>query len=682
MTPEPSASEPVTSEPATAEPSVAHLLARVRALERLVRRAVDLRRAGDPAPDDPFRGLYLSHEHLDRLLDQPPSADAPDPSYFDEERAVESAADQAEPDHPLRLRSVKAAFALDDTDVRLLLVALAPDVEPRFERFYGYLNDDVTRRRATIGLALELAGGEPTRAEDRARVTGLAEAGLVLIEDTDRPYLGRSLRVPDRVTAHLLGDDAVDPTLLPLVVATLPARPLALPKYPRLVYLRERVPGVARSRLAAAVATLAIDLDRLVPGDDLPALAKTAAREARLQQASLVVGPVEALTERGPIAVRAFADQPCRVLLSGRGTWDPAWAHDVPLIVEVPEPGPEERRELWQAYLNGSELDPVAETAQFVLSPEQVWRAARAGLLQAAFDGTELGAAHLQAGARGQNTAGLDRLARRVEPAVGWSDLVLPTSQLGQLHELADRARHRRQVLDDWRMRPGGGRGRGVSALFAGDSGTGKTLAAEVVAGELGLDVYVVNLATVIDKYIGETEKNLERIFTEAAGVNGVLLFDEADAVFGKRSEVNDAHDRYANVETAYLLQRMESFDGIAILTSNLRANVDDAFTRRLDAVVDFPMPDEEHRRRLWDRCLGNALPRAGDLDLDFCAKAFELPGGNIRSIVLTAAYFAASGNRAVTMADLVRAVHREYRKLGRLSVPSEFGAYHALLSS
>src|SRR5207244_3373361 len=155
------------------------------------------------------------------------------------------------------------------------------------------------------------------------------------------------------------------------------------------------------------------------------------------------------------------------------------------------------------------------------------------------------------------------------------------------------------------------------------------TMSAEVVAAELGLDLYVVNLATVVDKYLGETEKNLERIFTEAAGVNGVLLFDEADAIFGKRSEVRDAHDRYANIESAYLLQRMEAFDGLAILATNLRANLDEAFTRRLDVVVDFPAPDPVHRRQLWDRCLGPLVPR-GDVDLDFCAAAFELSGGNI----------------------------------------------------
>ena len=163
-----------------------------------------------------------------------------------------------------------------------------------------------------------------------------------------------------------------------------------------------------------------------------------------------------------------------------------------------------------------------------------------------------------------------------------------------------------------------GARGLGVTGLFAGDSGTGKTMSAEVVAGDLGFDVYVIDLSTVVDKYIGETEKNLDRIFTGADRVNGILLFDEADALFGKRSEVKDARDRYANVEVAYLLQRMELFDGLAILTTNLRSNVDEAFVRRLDAIVDFPMPEEEHRRKLWERNLPASLPVTGDIDLDF----------------------------------------------------------------
>ena len=229
-------------------------------------------------------------------------------------------------------------------------------------------------------------------------------------------------------------------------------------------------------------------------------------------------------------------------------------------------------------------------------------------------------------------------------------------------------------------MRRGGGRGHGVTALFAGDSGTGKTMSAEVIASDLGLDLYTVNLATVVDKYIGETEKNLERIFAEATGVNAVLFFDEADAIFGKRSDVKDAHDRYANIESAYLLQRLETFDGLAVLATNLRANIDEAFTRRLDTIIDFPAPTPALRMTLWQRCLAPPLPLADDLEFEFLAEAFDLAGGNIRSASTTAAYLAAAGGSPVTMQLIVRAVEQEYRKLGRLVLEREFGRFYAAL--
>jgi SpoVK/Ycf46/Vps4 family AAA+-type ATPase len=322
------------------------------------------------------------------------------------------------------------------------------------------------------------------------------------------------------------------------------------------------------------------------------------------------------------------------------------------------------------------DLTPI--TGQFALGPDQVARAVRSARATAALDGADLTAEHLRRGARAQNAAGLERLAIRVEPEVRWAQLVLPESTLAMLQALAARARQRDRVLGEWRMRPGGGRGKGVTALFAGESGTGKTMSAEVIAGELGLDMYTVNLATVVDKYVGETEKNLERIFTEASGVNAVLLFDEADAIFGKRGEVRDAHDRYANIESAYLLQRMETFDGLAVLSTNLRANIDDAFIRRLDAIIEFPEPDEAARLALWRACLAPPLPCADDLDLEFCAKSFELSGGNIRSIALTAGYQAAATGEPVSMADLIAAIAQEYRKLGRLVLTKEFGPHLA----
>jgi SpoVK/Ycf46/Vps4 family AAA+-type ATPase len=319
-------------------------------------------------------------------------------------------------------------------------------------------------------------------------------------------------------------------------------------------------------------------------------------------------------------------------------------------------------------------------TTHLSLGPREVADAVRSARASALLHGGPVTPDDLRRGVRAQNAAGLERLARRIEPEVGWDDLVLARSVLKGLHDLAARARHRDQVLTGWRMRRGGGRGRGITALFAGDSGTGKTMSAEVIAAELGLDLYTVNLATVVDKYVGETEKNLERIFTEAGGVNAVLFFDEADAIFGKRSEVRDAHDRYANIESAYLLQRMETFDGLAILATNLRANIDEAFTRRLDSIVDFPAPTEDLRLRLWQQCLAAPLPTAPDLDLSFCARSFELAGGNIRSASITAAYLAAEAGQPVGMAEVISAIEQEYRKLGRLVLEREFGDYLSLL--
>jgi hypothetical protein len=681
--------------------SIGYLLARLRIVEARVRALVARRRQDDPSPEDPFLGLYLSDEHVDRMLSVSLSPVA-EPAHDSRLASLEEEARRAETAGTLsRLQSLAQRAGLDEPDVELLMVALLPDLDSRFERLYGYLNDDVTRRRATIGLGLELCGVSAWSGASRSRVSSdaaLISSGLILVEEPDRPFLSRSLRVPDRVAAYLLGDDRPDPVVTPLlrpsvlapgdsVAAALGA---VLAGGVRLVYLQERPggsgPTVAATGLAAAgLAALSIDLDHLNPGTELEAVVKVIGREALLSSAGVVAGPIDAILDRAPNSIRAFASLPGPVLLHGRATWEPAWSRVVPLVVNTLAGSSAERRTQWENALGAEAPAGLAEadvTTQFLLSAEQVTRAVEASRLQARLAGTVVTLEHLRAGARAQNGAGLERLARRIQPSVGWPDLVLAPATAEALRELAARARRRELVLDTWRMRPGGGRGRGITVLFAGDSGTGKTMSAEVVAGDLGLDLYAVNLATVVDKYVGETEKNLERIFAEADGVNAVLLFDEADALFGKRSEVRDANDRYANIEVGYLLQRMETFDGLAVLATNLRANVDDAFVRRLDMIIDFPSPEAELRRMLWDRCLAPDVPRGQDLDLDFCAEAFELSGGNIRSIALTASYLAADSNRPVAMADLIRAVYREYRKLGRMVVASEFGEYYPLTVS
>ncbi|HEY3006403.1 MAG TPA: ATP-binding protein [Kribbellaceae bacterium] len=673
-----------------------YLLARLGLVEDGVRALVARRRADDPAADDPFRGLYVNDEMVDRLL----AGDPREPLPEQHGRAdLERAADEAEAaGQVVRLRRLARDAGLSGLDTELLLIALLPDLDSRFERLYGYLNDDVTRRRATVGMALELAGSSPMSSAARGRLTAagpLVDLGLVLVEDADRPFLTRSLRVPDRVAAHLLGDDLPDPALVPMLDDVVAYRTAlgedlgrVLRSGVRLVHLREQESGTGAAIAGAALAAagrsaLAVDLALLARDQDALALATVAGREALLRGAGLIASPVEALAEASLEALHRLSRWEVPVLYIGTATWDPRWGPRTPLAVDVPVLGAHDRVELWREHLGheSARLDPEVLAAHLALGPGQVARAVRAAEASALLTGGPVTPDDLRRGVRAQNAAGLARLARRIEPEVGWPDLVLAPPVVRALRELSARARHRDTVLTDWRMRRGGGRGRGVTALFAGDSGTGKTMSAEVIAADLGLDLYTVNLATVVDKYVGETEKNLERIFTEAGGVNAVLFFDEADAIFGKRSDVRDAHDRYANIESAYLLQRLEIFDGLAILATNLRANIDEAFTRRLDAIIDFPAPTPDLRERLWHQCLAPPLPLGDDLDLAFCAQSFELAGGNIRSASITAAYLAAETGKPVGMTEVITAVGQEYRKLGRLVLEREFGEYYPLTS-
>ena len=691
------------------------LPARLARLRDRVAALVERRSDGDPTAADPLRGLYLSDEAVHHLLRRP--ADTPPEGPDGPEEPEQSGEDTHErgPVPVDRLRRLTRRLGLTPLDEAVLLIALAPDLDRRFEPLYGYLNDDVGRRRATIGLALDLCGRPATDASARDRfhpTAPLSRLGLLLVEEEERPFLSRSLRVPDRLAAHLLGDDTPDAALDGHVRA-LPVPPPGSGAHgayaeageslthrlaellvdasadadanadPPSVYLREHRDGDGLAWAVAALAAAGRPALHFTPPAHPPAdpgrpggehhaghahgPVPELLREARLLGCAVVVSP---LPERPGPLIRALAAGDVPVLLAGPAAYDPQWCDLDPLVLDAPRTH-SGAADVWAAALGlGPADDPgfdlAATVAPYRLGGDHIRRAARAAREFAAFDGTGLTAAHLRSAARQQSASGLEQHARRIRPAVGWDDLILPPEPLAHLRELALRARHRDRVLGEWRLSVGGGRGRGVLALLAGESGTGKTLSAEVVAAELGLDLYVVQLSSVVDKYVGETEKNLERIFTEADRTDAVLLFDEADAVFGKRSEVRDSHDRYANLESAYLLQRLEAFDGIAVLTTNLRANIDDAFTRRLDLVVDFPFPDAEQRLALWRHSLAH-VPCADDMDPEPCARDFELSGGSIRSAVVSAAYAAAGRGGPVGTADLLAGARREYRKAGRL---------------
>ncbi|MFF7609045.1 AAA family ATPase [Streptomyces parvulus] len=653
------------------------LAARLAGLRGPVTALIDRRAGGDPTADDPLRGLYLSDEAVQHLLDTWPSGDGAGPA---EPLPPGDPADPAD-----RLARLAGRTRLTELDTAVLLIALAPDVDRTFEPLYGYLNNDVSRRRATVSLALELCGVPAHLAAARARFHAsapLRSLGLLEVEEPERPFLTRSLRVPDRLVGHLLGDDSPDAALLGL----LPAMPEPLPSAataadvfvdrlaarlgqgPLTAYLREPREGDGLAALASVLDAAKTEALRFAgPEEHVPDLL----REARLTGRAVVVS---GLPEKpGPLVRALTAATDVTVLMCDPRPYDPQWSRADPLVLDAPG-----RRAggatAWRAALgpDADGFDLATAVAPYRLGGDRIQRAALTARALAAFDGLPLNADHVRLAARRQSASGLESHARRIRPDVDWGDLVLPDKPLVQLRELALRARHRDRVLGDWRLSAGGGRGRGVLGLFAGESGTGKTLSAEVVAADLGLDLYVVQLSSVVDKYVGETEKNLERIFTEADRTDAVLLFDEADAVFGKRSEVKDAHDKYANMESAYLLQRLESFDGIALLTTNLRANIDEAFTRRLDLVVDFPFPDPEQRLALWRHSLSR-VPSADGIDPEPLAREFELAGGSIRSAVVTAAYLAAGRDDMVTADDLLEGARREYRKAGRL-VPGEGG--------
>ena len=383
--------------------------------------------------------------------------------------------------------------------------------------------------------------------------------------------------------------------------------------------------------------------------------------------------------DRGRL-LRAIEQRPERTVIAApTRTAALALGERTVLLVEAAQPSFAERRQAWADLTGNEESGDVA--AKFRLSMTQIVEASEVARLSATARGAEaVTPEDMDAGARQASSSRLGELAARLPPGYRWEDLIVPERQRELLHSISAYLRHRDRVLSDWGYEKTVARTQGLKVLFAGESGTGKTMAAQVLAAELGLEIFRVDLATTVSKYIGETEKNLDRIFGAAEGSNAILFFDEADALFGKRSEVGDSHDRYANIEVAYLLQKMEGYPGAVILATNFRRNIDDAFVRRLDFAIDFPFPEPEDRLRIWDKVLPLEAPRAEDVDLAFLSEKFKLSGGAIRNCSLAAAFQAADDDSAISMRHLVRAVAQEYGKQGRLTLEADFERFHDVI--
>ncbi|WP_420120978.1 AAA family ATPase [Nakamurella sp.] len=580
----------------------------------------------------------------------------------------------------------------------VLVLAAGVELDDELARLSGRVLGDPAWTWASFGLALRVLPEPHWDAITPDRPL----RGLALLHPDPRAgglTLAR-LRVDPRVLLALLGLDSGDEQLAEFALVLTPdpgllpagqarqldrlaaewtagdARPLLLrgPADAREAFVRALADRIGSSRVWQLAATA-------LPADvaELTALVRRAARETRFGGSPFVLTLDDAdpgqLGAARRLAHRLASAGP-RIVVSGP---DPvAGLPASARMLDLLDADPAEQLAVWRralgpaaAGLNGH-VERLA--GQFRLPADHL-RAVAGEIAGTVRERPPAEVAdELWHSCRIRTRADLDGLAERIVPDARWHDLVLPDRELAALRDLLRHARHRSTVFETWRVAGGSRRGAGVTALFTGPSGTGKSLAAEVIAAELDIDLYRVDLSQVISKYIGETEKNLRKVFDAAEHSGAVLVIDEADALFGQRSQVKDSHDRYANVEISYLLQRMESYRGLAVLTTNLRSNIDQAFVRRLAFIIAFPFPDLAARRRLWQSAFGPRVPVAA-LDADRLAQ-LTLAGGSIRNVAVHAAFLAAERGDAVTMADLLRGAHSEYAKLERSPTPSELAGW------
>jgi hypothetical protein len=583
---------------------------------------------------------------------------------------------------------VANAFALSPFERNLLVLCAATELDSAVAALCTSLHGDPSHGYATFSLALGVLPDPHWSA-----ITPAAPLRRWHILEAGAPLTTAPLRIDERVLHFLAGIDILDERLAAI------GEPLAIPRTlleshdaaaTRIAALwstsaREGEalgaiqlcgPDAAARRAVAATACAKIGLSALaIPALALPAalaeidlIARLCERESWLTGCAVFLD-ADALDGADAWRVeiaRQFAER-ARVplLLSAR---EPRDFGRAPIaMIDVQRPRATERLGAWREALGASaaefdgDLDRIS--AQFAVAPD------RMDAIAAAL-GSEPTPAALWDSCRQVTRRRLDDLAQRSESHASWNDLVLPEPQLAILSELISCVRFRARVYDDWGFAAKDWRGLGVTVLFSGVSGTGKTLAAEVIANELRLDLYRIDLSGVVSKYIGETEKNLRRVFDAAEESGAILLFDEADALFGKRSEVKDSHDRYANIEVSYLLQRMEAYRGMAILTTNLRDSLDSAFLRRIRFAVQFPFPGPDERREIWRRIFPSALPTS-NLSIEKLAR-LTVAGGNIRNIALNAAFGAARESSAVTMTHILAAARGEYLKLEKTLPGSE----------
>jgi len=581
---------------------------------------------------------------------------------------------------PAAIDHLSRCFGLSAFERDVLLLCAGVEMDAQIATQCEAATGESRRQGATFGLALGAL--EAPHWSALAPVSPLRRWRLVEVDGSAGLARGR-LRIDERILHYLAGVDYLDVRLLGLLRSA-PA-PGAMAESHRtvcdsvctafetntanfaIVWLTGD-DAMGQADVAAQVSAV-LGLDLLVlRAQDVPAANVEIEALATLWQRESILSGHALLVSCGadplPVAAAHLVEQLHGVVFVSAAQSQPL--ERAGLRFAVGKPGPAEQKQLWRQALGdgasriGTSLDGIA--GQFKLSARTIQ--SEAASVSAALAASARPDRALWSACREIGRTKLDDLAQRIESSAGWDDLVLPDAQKATLRQIGAHVRNRLKVQLDWGFADKGARGLGISALFAGESGTGKTLAAEVLAHELQLDLYRIDLSAVVSKYIGETEKNLRRVFDAAEDSGAILLFDEADALFGKRSEVKDSHDRYANIEVSYLLQRMESYRGLAILTTNLKAALDVAFQRRLRFVVNFPFPDQALREAIWRSAFPQRTPLAA-IDSGKLAR-LSVTGGSIRNIAINAAFRAAEDEEPLSMAHLLQAAHHDASKRER----------------
>jgi hypothetical protein len=594
----------------------------------------------------------------------------------------------ARADSPAALEMLGERLGLSRFERLVLLLAAATELDPGIATRCAEANGNPAAAYPTLALALSVlpeASWDVVSPQRPLRYWRLIE----LDEPRAGALTATRIRIDERIVSFLKGLNVMDERLAPVVQAVTAGLPLSLPATHEqavaeivvaltdpggsagspVIELVGVDPAVRRGLAVTAAQRLGHELYEVSP-DRVPAGTRELCDLARLWERETLLLPVLLYADtadvprEGPAGIDALCEQVRSHVLLGCREPRPLPSRRL-RIVDAPRPSGEEQEALWRELLTDDATTAAQLASEFDLS--QVVIADVAG--QVAHAGT--GPRGLWAACRAQTRPRLDSFARRVQPVASWDDLVLPDAELTLLRHVVDQVRGRGQVLRSWGLAERITRGSAVTALFAGGSGTGKTLAAEVIASELELDMYRIDLAGVVSKYIGETEQNLRRVFDAAEEGGALLMFDEADALFGKRSEIKDSHDRYANIEISYLLARMEDYRGVAILASNLRHALDDAFLRRLRFIITFPFPGPAERARLWAQAFPAKAPVA-ELDIERLAK-LAASGGTIRNIALNAAFCAAGRGTEVTMELVLEMARIEFRKLERHVSDADF---------